>query len=67
MLAICMVLQFSMDISFHIQEEKLVRSYVKEDILVNFEHLKSEEQKNIQTIQQKVENLSLQYILIGCS
>lgn len=56
LLAVCLVLQIGMDVSFRIQEAKLTRSYVEDDILVNFEYLSKEKQDQVQTVQQKVAN-----------
>ena len=60
LLAVCLVLQIGMDVSFRIQETKMVRSYVEDDILVNFEYLTKEKQDHIQTVQLQVANLLFQ-------
>lgn len=59
MLAACLVLQLCMDVSFRIQENKMVRSFVEDEILVNFEYLATEKQDAIQTVQQKVASFTL--------
>ena len=51
-----------MDVSFHIQEEKMVRENVVDNILLNFDYLSPEEQEIIQTVQQKVNNFTFRIV-----